>query len=121
MARIFFYVLVFPPAFMNLMLVHAAPDNLLRYFLAGYLVAAVPGAAVALTDEMLARASVPKRAGWCGLVGLLSAPVAMGLLADLSLLVQLQASLSGGLAAFLCALAFASLAPRKAAAKISPK
>jgi peptidoglycan/LPS O-acetylase OafA/YrhL len=116
MTRTFFYVLVFPPAFMNLMLVHAAPDNLLRYFLAGYLVAAVPGAAIALTDEMLARATVPKRANWCGLVGLLSAPMAMGLLADLGPFGDLLTSLCGGLAAFLCTLAYAKVEQRTAAA-----
>jgi hypothetical protein len=104
MRRYFFYVLVFPPAFMNLMLVQAAPGNLARYFLAGYLVAAAPAVTIALTDEMLSRASAAQRAGWCGLVGLLGAPVAMGLFADLSLLGKVQASLCGGLAAFLCAL-----------------
>lgn len=118
MTRYFFYVLVFPPAFMNLMLVQAAPANLVRYFLAGYLVAAVPAVAIALTDEMLARMSVARRAGWCALVGLLAAPVAMGLFADLSLLGKVQASLSGGLAAFLCALTFAKLARRLAVAKV---
>lgn len=117
MRRYFFYVLVFPPAFMNLMLVQAAPGNLVRYFLAGYLVAAMPAAAIALTDEMLTWASATQRAGWCGLVGLLAAPVAMELFADLSLLGKLQASLSGGLAAFLCALTYAKLDRRKAVAK----
>lgn len=117
MRRILFYVLAFPPAFMNLMLVQAAPGNLLRYFLAGYLVAALPAAAIALTDEMLTRASAASRAGWCGLVGLLSAPVAMGLFADLSLFGKAQAALSGGLAAFLCALTYVKLVQRRAAMK----
>jgi hypothetical protein len=116
-SRVLFYVLAFPPAFMNLMLVQAAPSNLLRYFLAGYLIAAVPAAVIALTDEMLTRASAAQRAGWCGLVGLLSAPVAMGRFVDLSLLGKAQAALSGGLAAFLCALTYARLVRRWAVAK----
>src|SRR5262249_50907661 len=113
------YVLVFPPVFMNLLLVQAAPSDLLRYFLAGYLVAAAPAAAIALTDEMLARTSAASRAGWCGMVGLLAAPGTMGLLADFGMIGYVQAALSGGVAAFLCALACAKLVQRRAVAEAS--
>ena len=54
MKRFFFFALLFPPALMDLMLVLAHPVSLPRYFLSGYVVAAVPALLVALVDEVLA-------------------------------------------------------------------
>src|SRR4051812_11355632 len=75
MARYFFYILLFPPALMNLLLVQTHPSNLARYMIAGYVLAALPAMAVALTDELCARASNAVRAAWCGLTGLLVSPM----------------------------------------------
>lgn len=75
MKRYFFFALLFPPAFMNLLLVQAHPDNLARFLLAGYVVAIVPALLVALTDELLERRSLGIRATGCMLTALISAPL----------------------------------------------
>jgi hypothetical protein len=109
MKRYFFYVLLFPPALMNLLLVQMQPSDLLRYALAGYVVAAFPAIGIALTDEMLARASVAKRAAWCGLVGFALSPVALWVFGSSGIWTSVQAACCGGVAAFLCATVFARL------------
>ena len=42
MKRHFFFATLFPPLFMNTLLVAAKPGDLLHYFLTGYFVAIVP-------------------------------------------------------------------------------
>ena len=52
MKRYFFYVLLFPPALMNLLLVQMQPSDLLRYAVAGYLIAAFPAIATLSRPSM---------------------------------------------------------------------
>jgi hypothetical protein len=109
MKRLFFFTLLFPPALMNLLLVAMQPSDLTRYFLAGYLIAAFPAAAIALVDEMMERATVPARATWCGLAGFVLSPIAMGLFGSAGVWQSAQVACCGGVVAFLCAVAFAKL------------
>jgi hypothetical protein len=107
MKRSLFYVLAFPPALMNLLLVQTNPGSLSRYFLAGYLLAALPAVAIAITDEILSRASPVKRASWCGIVGMLAIAAMVGVMTELTIVAKVQAAASGGIAAFLIAAAYA--------------
>jgi hypothetical protein len=117
MFRVFFFVLFFPPTVMILLLVQTAPTDLTRYFLAGYLIATVPAALLALTDQIMERASGVARATGCGLVGLALSPIAMWFLSAGDIKLTAQAACCGGIVAFLCAVAFAQLdcapAPRR--------
>jgi len=105
MKRHLFFILGFPPAFMNLLLIGAHPDNLLHYFLSGYVVAALPALAISLTDELMERGRTPVRALWCGLIGCVFAPVAIGL-GGLGVSGILHTAMCGGLVGFLCAMAY---------------
>lgn len=109
MKRYFFYVLLFPPALMNLLLVQMQPSDLLRYAFAGYVIAALPAVVIALADEMLARASVAKRALWCGLVGLVLSPIALWMFGSAGIWASARAACCGGVAAFLCVVVFARI------------
>jgi hypothetical protein len=119
MARIFFFILAFPPALMNLMLVQAHPVSLARYFLASYAVAVIPAVAVALTDELLKRTALPVRAVWCGIVGAAFSPFAVLLAHAASVPNLMQAAACGAITAFLCAMAFGQLSQRRAVATVS--
>ena len=109
MCRYFFFVLFFPAAFMNLLLIQTQPADLTQYLLAGYIVAAFPAAAIALADELFARASDAARAVRCGLIGLILSPLAMALFEGVDPWRMALTACCGGLAAFLCTVAFIQL------------
>ena len=114
MKRYFFFALFFPPAFMNLTLVAARPENLALYLVAGYVAATVPAMLIALLDEALERRKPAVRASWCGLAGGLST-LATFWLPGLStgavpgLWQSLEITVFGGVAAFLCVVAFSKM------------
>jgi hypothetical protein len=113
MTRILFFMLFFPPALMNLMLVQVQPSDLVQYLLAAYVVAGFPAAVLAFTDEVLDRASDVIRATWCGVVGLVLSPLAMGFFGGAGLPERAPrlalAAASGAIAAFLCSVALSRL------------
>jgi hypothetical protein len=120
MIRYFFFILLFPPAFMNLLLVQAQPDNLVRYMLAGYVAAALPAAAVAVTDEMLAGSRDVVRTLAGGLAGLLLTPLAIAAVSGPSVWKIALTAVCGGTAAFLCSVAFVRWSRRPNAAMQAP-
>jgi Na+-driven multidrug efflux pump len=109
MTRILFFILFFPPALMNLMLVQVQPPDLVQYLLAAYVIGAFPAAALAFTDDVLERASDFTRATWCGVVGLVLSPLAMGFLTGTDVPRLALTAASGAIAAFLCSVALARL------------
>jgi hypothetical protein len=121
MTRIFFFILFFPPALMNLMLVQVQPPDLVQYLLAAYVIGAVPAAALALVDEVLHRASDFTRATRCGLVGLVMSPLTMWSLTGADLPRLALTAASGAIAAFLCSVALARLdRPQRKPAAVRP-
>ena len=125
MKRYFFFALFFPPAFMNLTLVAARPDNLAFYLVAGYVAATVPAMLISLLDEALARRKPATRAGWCGLAGGLTT-LAMFWLPGFStgtvpgLWQSLEITAFGGIAAFLCVVAFCNMSRVRVRAEAKP-
>lgn len=113
MKRLFFFALLFPPALMDLMLVLAHPVSLPRYFLSGYVVAAVPALLVALVDEVLAQRSLTDRAGYGAFVAFVSAPVLLRLLEPVGMLRMLQIGSFAAIAAFICVVAFGKFSQPK--------
>ena len=75
MKRYFFFVLFFPAAFMNLMLVQASPSSLVKYFLAGYVVAVLPAMLMVLICEMATNRSPTYKAGWCAVAAFITSPL----------------------------------------------
>lgn len=123
MKRHFFFALVFPPAFMDLMLVQTRPSNLAAYFVAGFVIATVPALLVALIDEALIRHSLTVRAAWCAVAAFASTPFAFWFFESNapSLPGYLQTGGTGALVAFLCVVAFARItATRKPALLMLP-
>ena len=115
MIRYFFFILLFPPAFMNLLLVQAQPGNLARYMLAGYVAAALPAAAIAVTDEMLAGARDVVRTLAGGLTGMLLTPLVIAIVSGLDAWKMALTAACGGVAAYLCSVAFVRLSQRQVA------
>jgi hypothetical protein len=115
MIRYFFFVLFFPPAFVILLLVQAHPDDLARYLLAGYVTAALPAAVIAVTDEMLADARDVVRTLCGGLAGLLLTPLAIAAVSGLDVWKAALMAVCGGIAAYLCSVAFVRLSQRQGA------
>ena len=114
MKRYFFFALFFPPAFMNLTLVAARPENLAFYLIAGYVAATVPAMLIALLDEALERRKPADRASWCGLAGGLSTLATFWLPgfstgAVPGLWQSLEITAFGSIAAFLCVVAFCKM------------
>ena len=114
MKRYFFFALFFPPAFMNLTLVAARPDHLAFYLVAGYVAAILPAMLIALLDEALERRKPATRAGWCGLAGGLGSIASFWIPgfstgAVPGLWQSLEISAFGGIAAFLCVVAFCKM------------
>ena len=105
----FFYVLLFPPGADVFPARRMQPSDLLRYAVAGYVIAAFPAVFVALADEVLERASAAKRVMWCGLTGMSISPIALHLFDSAGVWKTLQAAVCGGLAGFLCAVVFARI------------
>jgi hypothetical protein len=117
MRRYFFFVLFFPAAFMNLLLIEAQPEDLTHYLLAGYVIVAFPAAAIALIDEFFSGATDAARTVRCGLAGLILSPLAMSLFFGTEPWRMALTAACGGLAAFLCAVAFVQLdRPRRVTA-----
>jgi len=106
MKRYCFFVLFFPAAFMNLMLVQASPSNLVQYFLAGYVVAAVPATLMALICEAATNRSPASKAGWCAVAGFITSPLMLAWAADLSPWRCLQVATFGAVAGFLSVMIF---------------
>jgi len=121
MTRIFFFILFFPPALMNLMLVQVQPSDLVQYLFAAYVIGAFPAALLAFVDEVLHRASDFTRATWCGLFGLVLSPLAMWYLTGTDLPRLALTAASGAIAAFLCSVALARLdRPHRKPAVVKP-
>lgn len=109
MQRYFFFATLFPPAFMNTLLVSARPDSLFHYFVAGYFVAIVPALAIGFADAMLSDKPAVARAGCAAACGLLIAP-ALFLAFDAATAWQAaQISVCAALTGFICAMAYAQL------------
>lgn len=106
MIRYFFFILFFPPAFMNLLLVQAHPVSLAQYMLSGYVLASLSAAAIAVTDELLDSSRELVRTLCCGLVGLLSSVLVVSALGSVTMWRCALAACCGGVAAFLCSVAF---------------
>lgn len=125
MKRYFFFALFFPPAFMNLTLVAARPDNLAVYLVAGYVAATVPAMLIALMDEALARRKPSTRAGWCGLAGGLTTLATFWLPgfttgAVPGLWQSLEITAFGSIAAFLCVVAFSTMSRARMRSEAKP-
>jgi hypothetical protein len=105
MKRYFFFVLFFPAAFMNLMLVQASPSNLVKYFLAGYVVAVLPAMLMALICEMATNRSPAYKAGWCAIAAFITSPLMLAW-AGLSPWRCLQIGAFGAVAGFLSVMIF---------------
>jgi hypothetical protein len=109
MKRYFFFAVLFPPAFMNTLLVFAQPAGLLQYYLAGYFVAIVPALLIALFDGIFERRSAPMRAAVCALAALVSMP-ALFLAFDVATAWQAaKLSLCAGVTGFICTMAYVQL------------
>jgi Na+-driven multidrug efflux pump len=109
MTRSFFFILFFPPALMNLLLVQSKPADLTHYLLAGYVIAAFPAAVLALTDEVLEGMRDVVRATWCSVIGMVLSPAAMAVFFGADVQRLALAAASGAIAAFLCSVGFARL------------
>lgn len=107
--RMLFFVLFFPPTLMTLLLVQTQPSDLLRYFLAGYMMASFPAVVIAVTDELLERSRLAVRTTSCALAGCLLAPIALWFFGGDTVWQIVRAAACGGLAAFLTAAVFAKL------------
>jgi hypothetical protein len=105
MKRFFVFGLVFPPAFMNLMLVQASPSNVMKYFIAGYVVAALPAMLIALICEAATNRSPAYKAGWCAVAAFVSSPLMLAW-AGLSPWRCLQVGAFGAIAGFICVMMF---------------
>jgi hypothetical protein len=105
MKRYLFFVLFFPAAFMNLMLVQASPTNLVKYFLAGYVVAVLPAMLMALICEVATSRSPAYKAGWCAAVAFITSPLMLAW-AGLSPWRCLQVAAFGAVAGFLSVMIF---------------
>jgi hypothetical protein len=105
MKRYFFFVLFFPAAFMNLMLVQASPSNLLQYFMAGYVIAAVPAMLMALICEAVANRSPAYKAGLCAIAAFIASPLMLAW-AGLSPWRCLQIGAFGAVSGFLSVIIF---------------
>jgi mannitol-specific phosphotransferase system IIBC component len=105
MKRYFFFVLFFPAAFMNLMLVQASPTNLVKYFLAGYVVAVLPAMLMALICDAATNRSPAFKAGWCAVAAFITSPLMLAW-AGLSPWRCLQVSAFGAVAGFLSVMIF---------------
>ncbi len=113
MKRYFFFALFFPPAFMNLMLVQAHPVNVVRYFIAGYVVAVIPALAVALVDEALETRSLNDRGEYGAIAAFVAAPVPIWLMGHGSLWQSVQIGCFAAIVAFLCVMVFGKLTTPK--------
>ena len=110
MKRYFFFALLFPPAFMNLLLTVARPADLLHYFLAGYFGAILPALTIAFIDGILESGSAPVRAGWSGLVGFVLTPVPFLAFESATAWQAAQIAVCGGIVGFLCTMALIQFA-----------
>lgn len=110
MKRYFFFALLFPPAFMNLLLTVARPADLLQYFLAGYFVAILPALMIAFLDGILESRSAPVRAGWSGLVGFVLTPAPFLAFESATAWQAAQIAVCGGIVGFLCTMALIQIA-----------
>lgn len=109
MQRYFFFAILFPPAFMNTLLVSARPDSLMHYFLAGYFVAIVPALAIGFVDGVLSHKPAAMRAACAAACGLLITP-ALFLSFDAATAWQaVQISVCAALTGFICTMAHAQL------------
>ena len=101
------------------------PSLRMWYLLAAYVVAGFPAALLAFTDEVLDSASDFTRATWCGVVGLVLSPLAMGFFGGADLPERAPrlalAAASGAIAAFLCSVALSRLdRPQRKSVAVSP-
>jgi len=109
MKRYFFFAALFPPMFMNTLLVSARPADLLHYFIAGYFVAIVPALAAAFVDAILEHKPPVMRAGYCALCALVTTP-ALFLAFEATAWQATQIAVCAGLAGFICAMGYVRLA-----------
>ncbi len=109
MKRYFFFATLFPPAFMNTLLVVARPTDLLQYFLAGYFVAMVTALLIALIDGVLEKRPAPVRAGYAALSALVSMPAMFLAFEAATAWHAVQLSVCAGVVGFLCTMAYVQL------------
>jgi glucose uptake protein GlcU len=110
MKHYFFFAALFPPVFMNTLLVSARPVDLLHYFLAGYFVAMVPALTAAFIDAMLEHKPAVMRAGCCALGALVTAPVLFLAFESATAWQAIQIAICSGLAGFIGTMAYIQLA-----------
>jgi hypothetical protein len=109
MKRHFFFATLFPPLFMNTLLVAAKPGDLLHYFLAGYFVAIVPALTMAFIDAVFEDKPAVHRAGCSAICGLVATPLLFLAFEAATAWQAIQISVCAGLVGFICTMAYIQL------------
>ena len=117
----YFFCLVFPPAFMDLLLVAARPANLMSYFVAGYVVAIVPAVLIAFVDDVRApqpfrQGGIVQPGGWFLAVALFSL-VGISERSHSSVWQSLQIIACGAVVAAICVLTFCKIGETRVKAR----